>query len=147
MKKNIFYLFLLLTVTIFGCSEFSSEQQALLDKKWYNSDNWNLKFNSDNNYVINYPNKWHSNNYRFNFLDSNKIVMLDQYGNISSTFFYCVKDSILYTVSAEDTMKLGNSLDTNFYHLNSKYESWQTRELLYFGKIISDYDPMNPPPD
>lgn len=134
-KFNILLLFIFSTLLL-GCSNFSENQKALLDKKWYLNKNVYLEFTSDLEYII------HSKdsviNYTFEFQKDNVLKIINsKKGDFSSVYFY-VKDSILFFVPYESSKRKGDTQDTTFYHLNPKYEFWQTRQLYYYGKVIND---------
>ncbi len=122
-----------------SCSEFTENQQALLDKKWHLHEVGAIEFKSDKTYIIHYGDD-STKNLHYEFLEENKIRISDPEKNLFMDYFFLVKDSILYTLPAEDSLRNNDSFDTTFYHLNPKYEDWQARQLFYFGKIISDKD-------
>lgn len=122
-----------------SCSEFTENQQALVDKKWHLHEVGAIEFKSDQTYIIHYGDD-STKKLLYEFIEENKISISDPKTQIKVNYFFRTSDSILILVPIHDSLRQNSSLDTSFYHLNPKYEEWETRELFYFGKIISDKD-------
>lgn len=134
---RLFFVGLILFIQ--SCSSFSENQKALLDKKWYCGKSCYISFTSEMQQISFYEGK--TSSYEFEFTSDNSLHTISNKENVSDFeggFF--IKDSILVFIEKYEE----NVNDSIFYHLNEKYERWQTRELFNFGKIISKEDP-NPP--
>jgi len=139
--KKYFYLFLLLSVSIFGCSEFSSNQQAILNKKWYSSKIDCIELNNNKSYIL-YHREVKIREVPYEFTGDNKFKLIDTLTGNEVEYSFEVKDSVLMFCFARNTIPQNEKIDTFFYHLNSKYDYWQRRELYYYGKIISEKEPL-----
>lgn len=131
---RLFFLCFLLFIQ--SCSSFTKNQKALLDKKWYLEKDVYLEFTSDLEYIV------HSKdsvfNYTFEFQKDDVLKITDSKKEDFSSVFFNIKDSILFFVPYESSNRTGDTQDTTFYHLNPKYEYWQTRQLYYYGKVINE---------
>src|SRR5688572_18405836 len=135
---KIYFYFLLLAVLNSGCSE--SPQQALMDKKWYFSKLGYIEFTSDKTYKVYYEGE-STSKCDYELIVDDKFRISDPKSGDTMEYIFNVKGDILFILRAEDSLREGTSYDTTFYHLNPEYESWEARELYYFGKVISEKDP------
>lgn len=136
--KNLLPIFLLILLLNTGCSEFSYEQQQLLDKKWYCGKGCSIEFKNDGKEIINFEYK--KTEYDFEFLLENEIKVITNAESLKSyEMAFEIKDSFLLLFYKNPQLQ---KLDTSYYHLNPRYEFWQIIEIYKYGKITNQLKPL-----
>jgi hypothetical protein len=139
MARKILYT-ILVAYLIQSCQN-SNQEEELMNKKWYSSKIDCIEFKDNQSYIL-YHREIKIREVPYEFTGDNKFKLIDTLTGDQVEYYFEVKDSILMFCNIKNTMPQSEKIDTFFYHMNSNYEYWQRRELYFYGKIISEKEPL-----